>query len=298
MRDNSIRGLVPLEPMGYDAAVLAALGERAAAARKRSSLCTENVAKATLSAHSPRSALPAQAADGSADRPFADRPVPRTAGRATHPARPVVRRYDKVAAQRVVAPVSIAAASSMSWTAWARLSSVPVTVDRLCDEGGMLGICSLEHPVHRLTRFVLHCSSSALPSCVTRGSRATAPPERRAICTCGSETVKRVAAIEAPTGHATKQPLGLLREFTDRAAQPHATGRAGRGRPGTTTSWPTSLPQDSGSGQLRQTVVPSPTTNAASPPRPTASGTPPGTPHGLTGARWSWAGAPGSSCST
>lgn len=35
VRDNSIRGLVPLEPMGYDAAVLAALGERAAAARER-----------------------------------------------------------------------------------------------------------------------------------------------------------------------------------------------------------------------------------------------------------------------
>jgi uncharacterized protein YbjT (DUF2867 family) len=33
VRDDSIRGLVELEPMGYDAAVLAALGERAAAAR-------------------------------------------------------------------------------------------------------------------------------------------------------------------------------------------------------------------------------------------------------------------------
>ncbi len=35
VRDDSIRGLVPFEPMGYDAAVLAALGERAAAARER-----------------------------------------------------------------------------------------------------------------------------------------------------------------------------------------------------------------------------------------------------------------------
>jgi hypothetical protein len=33
VRDDSIRDLVPFEPMGYDAAVLAALGERAAAAR-------------------------------------------------------------------------------------------------------------------------------------------------------------------------------------------------------------------------------------------------------------------------
>jgi uncharacterized protein YbjT (DUF2867 family) len=33
VRDGSIRDLVPFEPMGYDAAVLAALGERAAAAR-------------------------------------------------------------------------------------------------------------------------------------------------------------------------------------------------------------------------------------------------------------------------
>jgi uncharacterized protein YbjT (DUF2867 family) len=33
VRDDSIRELVPFEPMGYDAAVLAALGERAAAAR-------------------------------------------------------------------------------------------------------------------------------------------------------------------------------------------------------------------------------------------------------------------------
>jgi uncharacterized protein YbjT (DUF2867 family) len=33
VRDDSIRALVPFEPMGYDAAVLTALGERAAAAR-------------------------------------------------------------------------------------------------------------------------------------------------------------------------------------------------------------------------------------------------------------------------
>ena len=33
VRDDSIRDVVPFEPMGYDAAVLAALGERAAAAR-------------------------------------------------------------------------------------------------------------------------------------------------------------------------------------------------------------------------------------------------------------------------
>jgi uncharacterized protein YbjT (DUF2867 family) len=33
VRDDSIRAVVPFEPMGYDAAVLAALGERAAAAR-------------------------------------------------------------------------------------------------------------------------------------------------------------------------------------------------------------------------------------------------------------------------
>ncbi len=35
VRDDSIRGLVEFEPMGYDAAVLAALGERAAAAREK-----------------------------------------------------------------------------------------------------------------------------------------------------------------------------------------------------------------------------------------------------------------------
>ena len=33
VRDDSIRSVVPFEPMGYDAAVLVALGERAAAAR-------------------------------------------------------------------------------------------------------------------------------------------------------------------------------------------------------------------------------------------------------------------------
>lgn len=33
VRDDSIRGLVPFDPMGYDEAVLAALGERAAAVR-------------------------------------------------------------------------------------------------------------------------------------------------------------------------------------------------------------------------------------------------------------------------
>jgi hypothetical protein len=31
VQDNAIRELLPFEPMGYDAAVLAALGERAAA---------------------------------------------------------------------------------------------------------------------------------------------------------------------------------------------------------------------------------------------------------------------------
>jgi hypothetical protein len=35
VRDDSIRRLVPFEPMGYDDAVLAALGERAAARRRR-----------------------------------------------------------------------------------------------------------------------------------------------------------------------------------------------------------------------------------------------------------------------
>ena len=33
VRDDSIRDLVPFDPVGYDAAVLTALGERAAAAR-------------------------------------------------------------------------------------------------------------------------------------------------------------------------------------------------------------------------------------------------------------------------
>jgi uncharacterized protein YbjT (DUF2867 family) len=36
VRDDSIRKLVPFEPVGYDAAVLTALGERAAAAREKS----------------------------------------------------------------------------------------------------------------------------------------------------------------------------------------------------------------------------------------------------------------------
>jgi hypothetical protein len=35
VRDDSIRQLVPFEPVGYDAAVLTALGERAAAARDK-----------------------------------------------------------------------------------------------------------------------------------------------------------------------------------------------------------------------------------------------------------------------
>jgi hypothetical protein len=34
VRDDSIRQLVPFEPMGYDQAVLQALGERAAEARR------------------------------------------------------------------------------------------------------------------------------------------------------------------------------------------------------------------------------------------------------------------------
>ncbi|MDT7574333.1 MAG: hypothetical protein QOH17_666, partial [Pseudonocardiales bacterium] len=35
VRDDSIRQLVPFEPVGYDEAVLTALGERAAAAREK-----------------------------------------------------------------------------------------------------------------------------------------------------------------------------------------------------------------------------------------------------------------------
>jgi non-canonical (house-cleaning) NTP pyrophosphatase len=36
VRDDAIRSLVPFEPMGYDEAVLAALGERAKQARTSS----------------------------------------------------------------------------------------------------------------------------------------------------------------------------------------------------------------------------------------------------------------------